>query len=166
MAKYRCPKCQEVFEGPADSCPHCGVIFKQTAKTNETQKQKSYCPNCGREIDEGTNFCPNCGNAIKQQANQGEIKGINSGDSNSLGILGFIFGLAALVLSTLSFFVFGFGAFIALVLAVFGVFFCAKTIKKGGLSTAGLVVGIISLITSLIGSIVFIFTLAAIKLVS
>lgn len=49
MAKYKCPKCEQIFEGPASFCPYCGarVIIPKVV----TMK----CPICGgthiKEVD-------------------------------------------------------------------------------------------------------------------
>ena len=42
MPKFRCPKCNNVFEGPQDKCPHCGVVFKKTSTQNEVVKKEEH----------------------------------------------------------------------------------------------------------------------------
>lgn len=41
MAKYKCPKCEQIFEGPASFCPYCGtkVVMPKTVTIK--------CPICG-----------------------------------------------------------------------------------------------------------------------
>lgn len=41
MAKYKCPNCGEIFEGPAQFCPYCGK------KVKLPQEFKYKCPVCG-----------------------------------------------------------------------------------------------------------------------
>lgn len=116
-----------------------------------------FCSNCGNKVNEKDNVCSNCGNVLKQrdenvnvqnvqevqpvQQNVNNYNNQSQGPSNGLAIAGFVVSLVSLICCG--------GAFgiIGLVLSVLGSINAKKMNGNGqGLATAGIVLGVISLV--------------------
>lgn len=55
-----CKRCNKEIIGsqsPSGYCEECYEIIQE----EEKEKQKRYCPNCGKEVDSSSNVCYNCG---------------------------------------------------------------------------------------------------------
>lgn len=121
-----------------------------------------YCKYCGNDIDENSKFCPNCGANIEaeqventssestsysapdysqsQYANYTPTYTQNPNEGQGLAIAGF-------VCSLVSIFCFG------IILGILGIVFSGIAKSKGyrgGLATAGIVMGIIGLVGAII----------------
>lgn len=68
--RVRC-ECGNICDANLLYCPRCGrdlklVAQKQEEKKDEVNKEViSFCPGCGRKIEEDVSFCPSCGRKLK-----------------------------------------------------------------------------------------------------
>lgn len=109
-----------------------------------------FCANCGSKIDEEADICLKCGHMVKKQKTSGNLK------TNIYGIIGFVVSIMALLTSFV--FIGGLFGIVSLVLSILGLNY-AKKLKEGkGLSIAGLIISIISIVIVVVyfGIIVFI----------
>jgi hypothetical protein len=107
-----------------------------------------FCNNCGNELKEGIAFCENCGtkiqeNIVQQQAapanNNGNLK-----KSNTMAIV-------ALILSLVSFLCCGGLSVVALILSIIALVSAKNYAEpKKGCAIAGLIISIITIISSIV----------------
>ena len=151
MPKFRCPKCNNVFEGPQDKCPHCGVVFKKTSTQNEVVKKEEhvsedlFCPKCGSPVTQQDNYCSKCGTKLKDEEKKTER---NAGAIVALVLGSFSASLAIIALTR--FLVVGYLSFISFALSVASLVISIIKIKKDRLAIGGLVFAIIALIISIV----------------
>lgn len=93
-----------------------------------------FCGRCGSEVGNGASYCPKCGaklNEVYARCNQ---------DENTIAVVGFIF----------SFFI----ALVGLVCSVIGYQNASRGAKYSGLSVAGIIISIISMVLGLVFGII------------
>lgn len=96
-----------------------------------------YCKNCGNQIDDNAVVCIHCGHATENQQASQSVQTTNSGESNTIAIVGFVFA-----------FLF---PLVGLICSIIGL---KKSKELGGaqkgLATAGIVVSVIIMIIEII----------------
>jgi RNA polymerase subunit RPABC4/transcription elongation factor Spt4 len=76
MEKEKCPQCGTIVEKDTKFCYNCGAKINVTQinppqiqknvnsiKSN-TKNTKSFCTQCGNQINGNSNYCPKCGNSL------------------------------------------------------------------------------------------------------
>lgn len=157
MPQYRCPSCHKLFEWPSSSCPHCGMKISLP----KDKVKPLYCSNCGEELMDGKSFCPACGSdqSIKE-VQEVAVVATPSNNSGSYGgslastIIGSI-GLNIAYFSLIFVVVFGFMSITSFILGVISTIFGAVNFKKSGSAKAGMIMGIVTVIISIITMIVY-----------
>ncbi len=156
MPQYRCPKCHQLFEWPNNQCPHCGI--KITISANKAKPL--YCSSCGEELYDGKQFCPSCGSdqSIKEINQPAVVEVKQETRNNGATIASTITGSISAYLSGLSlwfFYVFGFMGFASLILGIIATILGATNCKRNNNAKAGMILGIISIVMSIIALILF-----------
>lgn len=104
-----------------------------------------YCINCGNKLREGENYCPNCGIKTILDDNQNESTNYQRSQTrneNNTGTISLIFGILSLI--NLS------KPLIAIILAAIGIVLGQKYKKETGSKSYGPLLGMISIIISLL----------------
>lgn len=92
-----------------------------------------YCPNCGNEISDNASVCPECGRTIS---------GAITGKTNQAAIAGFVLALVG-------------SGLLGLIFSCVGLTRANRGSDCKGLAVAGVIIGILKLLVSLISVIVF-----------
>ncbi len=151
MPQYRCPSCHKLFEWPNSHCPHCGMkitISKDKAKP-------LYCSECGAELYDDKQFCPSCGSdqSIKEVVEAPVVVTSQPTSSNGAGTAAIIIsGIAANIsyFSLALFPIFGFMGIASFILGLVATIMGAINIKKSGNAKVGMIIGIVSMVVSII----------------
>ena len=166
MPQFKCPSCHKLFEWPNSHCPHCGMkitISKDKAKP-------LYCSECGAELYEGKDFCPSCGSdqSVKEVI-EAPVVVSNNQPSSSNGV-----GTAAIIISSIAanisyfalaiFPIFGFMGIASFILGLVATIMGAINIKKSGNAKVGMIIGIVSMVVSIIALLLFAGLIVAIVL--
>lgn len=154
MPQYKCPNCHKLFEWPSNACPHCNM--KITLAPNKAKPL--YCSECGAELYEGKDFCPSCGSdqSIKEPHYVEVVETSNNNDVG--GHVPLILGLISINLAVWSlyfFFVFGFFALGSLILGIVSTIMGAIRCKRSGPARTGMILGIISIVISIVTLLLF-----------
>lgn len=102
-----------------------------------------FCPNCGKELNDGADICLKCGHMINNQNNTN-----TTSKTNVIGIVGFVVSIIAFFTSF--FFVGIIFAIASLILSIIGITSSKKLNNGKGLSIAGLIISIISIVISIL----------------
>ncbi len=94
-----------------------------------------FCRNCGKAIDDRAVICPHCGVPVRQEAPRNKL-------GFGLCIAGFVLSLLSLWLGVY----YCVASIVAIVLSAIGMNIAKKNGDSHGLGTAGLVIGIVSLV--------------------
>ena len=119
-----CPKCGKSINKEVEYCPECGTKIQWT-------KQVKYCPNCNIDYDSKDTYCLKCGTKLEyrdepinrylksSKPRAGMIMGIFSLVLSTVGLIisiipvtnafGFVFILAALIITIIGIFTSAFG---------------------------------------------------------
>ena len=154
MPQYKCPNCHKLFEWPSNACPHCNM--KIALAPNKAKPL--YCSECGVELYEGKQFCPSCGSdqSIKEQRYVEVVESPNNNDVG--GHVPLILGLISINLAVWSlyfFFIFGFFALGSLILGVVATIMGAIRCKRSSPARTGMILGIISIVISIVALLMF-----------
>jgi len=95
----------------------------------------NYCPYCGAKLNDTATFCPMCGKPLNSQYPP------QPNASNSFGVASLVLGIVGLLTTNL----FGFG-FVLGIIAIVTSCKSKQSAGTNGLATAGLVLGIISVV--------------------
>lgn len=156
MPQFRCPNCHNLFEWPSNSCPHCNMKISLAID----KAKPLYCSNCGEELYEGKQFCPSCGSdqSIKEIEQPVVVEVKQETRNNGTTIASTITGSIAAYLSGIAlwfFYIFGFMGFASMILGIIATIMGAINCKRNNNAKAGMILGIISIVMSIVAMILF-----------
>lgn len=147
-----CPNCGTEINIENGSCPECGFKIDELPERKEVESSPlhKYCSHCGFKLLKEAIICPNCGcqtndsNVIKNEASA------NHEDKLSNNKAGLGFGIASIVISFVSLFVFGWAGFIGFSFGIPGVIISAVCKIKKGIKIPGIIISAVGCVLGLI----------------
>ena len=107
----------------------------------------AFCKNCGAQNNENDAFCTNCGAQLTEEVVETPVVEAPAKKKNGMGIASLICSIASWIPCNC------FGGITAILAIIFAIV-SMKKVGKNGLATAGLIIGIITLVLGIISGIV------------
>jgi len=134
MALIKCEECGKNVSDKAASCPNCGAPINEKLIV----KKERICPKCKGSVSNNAYKCPHCYSILDDEEG---VKYVQSGQTNILAVMGFLFGLVSLFIDFVGIF-----GIVAVILSGVGLTQINNKNEKGtGFAVFGFIFGLLSI---------------------